>query len=777
MRCLPSSRRARGATRWFDSAAVGASGALSSVAYFSPEYGLAASVPQYSGGLGILAGDHLKASADLGVPLVGVGLFYRHGYFRQQLDPGGRQTEQFPRLVPATMAMEPVDDLHVAIDLAGTDVRAAIWRVSVDTVPLYLLDTDLDLNEAPDQLVTDRLYGGESEQRIRQELLLGVGGMRALRLLGATPDVFHLNEGHAGFLALELIRIAMHDHGLSYDEAVVAVRPRLVFTTHTPVPAGIDRFPRDLVERYLAWWCRDTGRSIDQLMALGYEPGGDESMFNLAAMSMRLAGWAGGVSRLHGDVSRRMFAGLWPALPIDEVPIGSVTNGVHGRTWVGAEIDNLLTRAVGADWPEAGAERWQRATSLDAEELWAARTAARTRLVHHARRELRASVARRRGQASAASWADTVLDPHTLTIGFARRFATYKRATLLLHDLPRFRALVANPERPVQLVFAGKAHPADQPGKELLRAIATLADDPELRSRVVFLEDYDIDTARMLIQGCDVWLNNPLRPMEACGTSGMKSAYNGGLNVSVLDGWWDEWYAPERGWAIPSAHWIDEPAARDTAEADWLLDLLEQEVVPLFYQRMSGSPPYAWLARVKASLAGLGPLVSAQRMVRSYVESAYAPAAERGRAIAADGYSRARGLASWLAARQRGVVERRDHAGGRRRARPAARRRARRDRNGVPRAARPRRSRRADRARPCGRRRRVAHRRHDRDGPRGRPRQRRSPFWRPSRVQPRRSLRLLGALRTAASGPPFVARPRPRGMEPLVAAASGRNWT
>ncbi len=633
--------------RWFAGASADADGALTNVAYFSPEFGLAASVPQYSGGLGILAGDHLKASADLGVPLVAVGLFYRHGYFRQQLDPGGRQVEQFPRLVPATMAMEPVDDLHITIDLAGTEVRAAIWRVSVDTVPLYLLDTDLDLNDAPDQLVTDRLYGGESEQRIRQELLLGVGGLRALRRLEVEPDVYHLNEGHAGFLALELIRIAMHDQGLSYDEAVEAVRPRLVFTTHTPVPAGIDRFPRALVERYLAWWCRDTGRSADQLMALGYEPGGDDSMFNLAAMSMRLAGWAGGVSALHGDVSRRMFAGLWPSLPINEVPIGSVTNGVHGRTWVGDEIDALLTKVVGSDWQEADAERWQHVTSVDSEELWAARTAARTRLVHHARRELRASVTRRRGEASAASWADTALDPHALTIGFARRFATYKRATLMLHDLPRFRALVTNPERPVQLLFAGKAHPADEPGKELLRSVATLADDPELRTRVVFLEDYDMDTARMLVQGCDVWLNNPLRPMEACGTSGMKSAYNGGLNLSVLDGWWDEWYAPERGWAIPSADWVDDPGARDTAEADWLLDLLEREVVPLFYQRVSGSPPYAWLARVKASLAGLGPLVSAQRMVRDYVHSAYAPAAARGRAIAADGYARARGLASW----------------------------------------------------------------------------------------------------------------------------------
>ncbi len=645
----------RGAPRWFDRSdgddRDGRDGrddqALSRVAYFSPEYGLAASVPQYSGGLGILAGDHLKAAADLGVPLVAVGLFYRHGYFRQQLDPTGRQTEQFPRLVPATMAMEPVDDLHITIELAGTKVQAAIWKVSVDTVPLYLLDTDTDLNDAPDQLVTDRLYGGESEQRIRQELLLGVGGLRALQALGVAPDVYHLNEGHAGFLALELIRCAMHDGGMTYDEAVEAVRPRLVFTTHTPVPAGIDRFPRALIERYLDWWCRDTGRSLDELMALGNEPGGDDTMFNLAAMSLRLAGWAGGVSELHGDVSRRMFSALWPELPIDEVPIGSVTNGVHGRTWVGEEVDALLTRTVGADWSEADGSRWQSVLAADAAELWAARNAARARLVMHARRNLRGSVTRRRGQSSAAAWCDTALDPDALTIGFARRFATYKRATLLLHDPERLRRLVTDAERPVQLVFAGKAHPADVPGKELLRAIATLADDPDLRARVVFLEDYDIDAGRALTQGCDVWLNNPLRPMEACGTSGMKSAYNGGLNVSVLDGWWDEWYAPERGWAIPSADWIDDPTARDTAEADWLLDLLEHEVVPLFYQRVSGSPPHAWLARVKASLAALGPRVSAQRMVRDYVTKAYGPAARRGAVISAEGHARARTLAAW----------------------------------------------------------------------------------------------------------------------------------
>ena len=635
-------RRSR--PRWFDQRPPSP---LRSIAYVSAEFGLAASVPQYSGGLGVLAGDHLKSAAALGVPITAVGLFYRHGYFRQQLDRGARQVERFPRLVPEMMAMQRVDDLHVEIPMGATSVRAAVWQVTVDTVPLYLLDSEVADNEAPDQLVTDRLYGGGSEQRIRQEMLLGVGGLRTLRALGTAPDVFHLNEGHAGFLALELIREAMHDRGLGYDDAVEFVRPSIVFTTHTPVPAGIDRFPRALIEHYLGWWCAATGRSLDDLMALGSEPGGDPDTFNLAAMSLRLAGWAGGVSELHGGVSRELFQSLWPQVSVHEVPITSVTNGVHGRTWVGDEMAALLHDTVGPDWAEAGAERWAAVRELDDHVVWQARSAARSRLVGFARRRIRTAVARRRGESAAASWTDSVLDPEALTIGFARRFATYKRATLLLRDLDRLRALVTDPHRPVQLLFTGKAHPADEPGKEFLRAVAALADDPELRSRIVFLEDYDIDAGRALTQGCDVWLNTPLRPMEACGTSGMKSAYNGGLNCSVLDGWWDEWYTPERGWAIPSADWIDDPEARDDAESDWLFDLIEREIVPLFFHRDPDGLPSAWLARVKGSLAGLGPLVSADRMVAEYVERAYAPAAARTAAITADDAQRARALAAW----------------------------------------------------------------------------------------------------------------------------------
>ena len=641
----------RRAPRWFDAREESS---LKSVAYFSPEFGLAASVPQYSGGLGVLAGDHLKAAADLGVPLVGIGLFYRHGYFRQQLDRGSRQVERFPRLTPAAMAMEPVADIAIELDLSGVEVRACLWRVAVDTVSLYLLDTEVVGNDSPDQLVTDRLYGGESEQRIRQELLLGVGGLRAIRVLGLEPSVFHLNEGHAGFLALELIRSKMQDDGLGYEAAIESVRPRLAFTTHTPVPAGIDRFPRALIERYFAWWCRDTGRSMDDLMALGAEPGisADEARqpnasFNVAAMSLRLAGWAGGVSKLHGGVSRTMFGSLWPLAPASEVPITSVTNGVYGPTWVGDELADLFVDVVGTNWCEATEDAWSAMETVDVGQLWRIRSAARARLVAFARTRLRTSIERRRGTAQADAWCDAALDPNALTIGFARRFATYKRATLLLRDLDRFRALVTNAERPVQFVFAGKAHPADEPGKEYLQAIATLADDPELRARVLFLEDYDIDAGRVLTQGCDVWLNTPLRPMEACGTSGMKSAYNGGLNCSVLDGWWDEWFTTDRGWAIPSADWIDDDAGRDDAESEWLFDLLEGEVVPRFYDRDDAGIPVAWLNRVRASIAGLAPKVSAHRMVAEYVERAYEPSAARASEFDRDGRAEAESFALW----------------------------------------------------------------------------------------------------------------------------------
>jgi starch phosphorylase len=637
------------APRWFQTAFEPEHpDGLRSVGYFSPEFGIAAALPQYSGGLGVLAGDHLKAANDLGLPLTGVGLFYRHGYFRQHLDRRGWQQERFPRLDPRAMALTEVPDMRVSVELAGVRVHAALWQARIGRISLYLLDTDIDENDDENRLVCDRLYGGGPEERIRQEIVLGIGGMRALKAVGKLPEVFHLNEGHAGFLALERIRRAMLDDGLSFAEARTAVRPGAVFTTHTPVPAGIDRFPRDLMEKYFSNWCRDCDLTLDDLMALGHEPGTPEGdMFNMAALSLRLAGQSNGVSALHGAVSRRMFAGIWPDLPADEVGITSVTNGVHARTWTAPEMASLYERALGNEWPEAPAEHWKQLEQIPNRDLWAARRDCRERLVQYSRRRLRATAIARGASESQVSWTEDVLDPAVLTIGFARRFATYKRATLLFRDLDRLKALLLSEDHPVQIVFAGKAHPADDEGKELLRQVASLAADLDLRHRLVLLEDYDITVARMLVGGVDVWLNTPLRPLEACGTSGMKAVFNGVLNCSVLDGWWDEMYDSDVGWAIPSAEWQDDVEARNEAEANSLFNLLERQIVPLFYKRSDGGLPAEWLAKVKASMSRVGPQVNASRMIREYTTDLYEPAARRSRDLRADDDARAKAFVEW----------------------------------------------------------------------------------------------------------------------------------
>jgi starch phosphorylase len=650
------------APRWFQRER---DDALGLVAYFSPEFGLAEALPQYSGGLGILAGDHLKAANDLGVPLVGLGLFYQHGYFQQTLDRGGWQHEHFRRLNPSAMALSLVPDLHVTVDLAGAPVVAQVWRAQVGRVDLYLLDTDVDANADPDRSVTDRLYGGGEEQRIRQEILLGIGGVRLLDALGLVPDVFHMNEGHAGFLALERIRRRVVDDGLSFEEAIEATRPAQLFTTHTPVPAGIDRFPRDLVERYFSGWAAECGVTVDTLMSLGQEPGTPEGVtLNLAAMSLRLAGGANGVSRLHGEVSRAMFAGLWPDTPVESVPIGSVTNGVHAPSWVSREMGDLLERTVGTDWPEAPPERWAPVEALADEELWAIRRTQRERLVAFARRRVRAGLLARGLTEQETEWCEDILDPGILTIGFARRFAPYKRATLLLRDRDRLLELLTSKKRPVQIIFAGKAHPADEPGKELLPTVAQLAMEVEWRNRFVFIEDYDMGVGRALVRGVDLWLNTPRRPLEACGTSGMKVALNGGLNCSVLDGWWAERYDNDIGWSIPSQEWIDDVEARDHAEAAALMTILEDEVVPTFYDRGDAGIPRQWLRMAKASLARLGPQISATRMLREYVDEWYVPARDRAHEVTADGFRWARELVVWRARVARcwpGVVVRAVH--------------------------------------------------------------------------------------------------------------------
>jgi glycogen phosphorylase len=632
--------------RWFQ--ARGES-PLRKVAYFSPEFGIAEAVPQYSGGLGVLAGDHLKSSSDLGVPLVGVGLLYRHGYFRQSLDTAGWQQERYPSLDPHVMALTECTGTRVTVDLAGVPLVAQVWKADVGRVPLYFLDADVEENDDRGREVTDRLYGGDTEHRLRQEILLGIGGVRALQALGVDAQVFHTNEGHAGFLGLERIRRAVVERGLSYPEAIESVRAGCIFTTHTPVPAGIDRFPRELMEKYFSGWCQEVGVGIDDLVALGHRRADAPSEpFNMAVMGLRLAGRSNGVAELHGEVSREMFGDLWAGVPTDEVPIGSITNGVHAHTWVSGEVADVLTRYVLPEWHEAGPDRWARIASAPDDELWRAREQGRERLVTFVRRRLRAGAFARGFSGSDMAWSEEVLDPQVLTVGFARRFATYKRATLLLSQPDRLRALLLDPDRPLQLVFAGKAHPADQAGKEMIRKIVEFSSDPAIRHRFVFVDDYDIAVARAFYQGADVWLNNPRRPQEACGTSGMKSALNGGLNLSILDGWWHEMFDGDNGWAISSFEDVEDLGRRDELEANALFELLEHQVVPLFYDRTgSGGVPHGWLRKVKVSLATLGPQVTASRMVADYVSELYEPTAARADAMAADSGARARALAAW----------------------------------------------------------------------------------------------------------------------------------
>jgi glycogen phosphorylase len=645
--------------RWYQNDAALA-GAPAGVAYFSPEYGITEALPQYSGGLGILAGDHLKAGSDLGVPLIGVGLLYRHGYFTQALSPEGWQTERYPSGDPNGLPLTLLRDgqgvaVRVTVALAGgATLSAQIWIAQIGRVPLLLLDSYVEENDPALREVTDRLYGGGSEHRLRQELLLGIGGVRAVRAFCAItshpePEVFHTNEGHAGFLGLERIREYV-GQGLGFDDALEMCRAGTVFTTHTPVPAGIDRFSRDLVARQFG----DAGEPAlptDRVLALGAEtyPGGDLEVFNMAVMGMRLAQRVNGVSTLHGRVSRRMFTGLWPGFDTAEVPIGSVTNGVHGPTWVASEIIGLAQAGQSRDLAEDGAV-WEEAAA-DPAAIFATRGLLRARLVRQTRQRLRASWIQRGASAAELTWIDDVLDENVLTIGFARRVPSYKRLTMMLHDPERLTALLLDPERPVQIVIAGKAHPADDGGKLMIQQMVRFADDPRVRHRIVFLPDYDMALAGAMVQGCDVWLNNPLRPLEACGTSGMKAALNGALNLSILDGWWDEWFDGHNGWAIPSADGVADPERRDELEAAALYDLLGQSVAPLFYDRDADGLPRRWLEMVAHTLRTLGPRAQATRMVREYVTTMYLPAARSSRALAADGpgYAGARELAAWKA--------------------------------------------------------------------------------------------------------------------------------
>ncbi|MFF1633728.1 alpha-glucan family phosphorylase [Leifsonia sp. NPDC058248] len=638
--------------RWYQSLDDSAPHAI---AYFSPEFGIAAALPQYSGGLGILAGDHLKAASDLGVPLVGVGLFYRSGYFSQAITPDGWQLESYPVLDPDGLPLSVLrnpDGTAVQITLALPNgvLHARVWQAAVGRVRLLLLDTDIPENEERLRSVTDRLYGGGGEHRLLQELLLGIGGVRAVKawtdLSGTpSPEVFHTNEGHAGFLGVERISDLIGE-GLTFDEALQVVRAATVFTTHTPVPAGIDRFESSLVQQYFSTDLLP-GVSAQEVLALGAEdyPGGTPDVFNMAVMGLRLGQHANGVSKLHGDVSRHMFAGLYPGFDADEVPIDSVTNGVHAPTWTDPLLRALADERLGTD--DTTAADWSNSGAVSNSDLWSVRTRMREQLVGDARRRLQAAWESQNPGGVAPAWMNDLLDPSVLTIGFARRVPTYKRLTLMLHSPERLRAILLNPERPVQIVVAGKSHPADEEGKRLIQKLVQFASEPDIRTRLVFLPDYDIGMAQLLYPGTDIWLNNPLRPLEACGTSGMKAALNGALNLSILDGWWAEYYDGENGWAIPSADAAGDGAERDALEAEALYDLIENQIAPRFYDRDGDGIPEAWVAQIRHTLSTDSPELSAARMVREYVNRLYVSACRFERRLTADGYAAARGLAAW----------------------------------------------------------------------------------------------------------------------------------
>jgi starch phosphorylase len=641
---------------WFPKAHPGST---LSVAYFSAEFGLAECLAIYSGGLGVLSGDHLKSASDLGVPLVAIGLAYQEGYFRQYLNADGWQGELYPdndfyNLPMSLVRREDGSLVKIQVELPGRPLTAQIWRAQVGRVPLYLLDANVPETAEADRSASLRLYS-TGDTRIRQEILLGIGGVRALEALGYQPQVFHMNEGHSAFLGLERIRRFMEQHGLSFDEARQAAAAGSVFTTHTPVGAGIDRFPPDVIDHYFGEWYARLGLSRDAFLALGREnPADGQEWFSMAVLAIRLADQTNAVSKLHATVSRRLWSRLWPGVPVEEMPIRAVTNGIHSESFISGDMLGLYERYLGPRWQEAGLNRdgagapaWARADEIPSEELWRTHERRRERLVNFARRRLQAQLKARNAPPVELERAAEVLDPAALTIGFARRFATYQRATLLLQDVERLVAILKNRERPVQIIFAGKAHPEDHGGKELIRDIVQLSRRDDLRRHIVFIEDYDLNVARYLVGGCDVWLNLPRRPLEASGTSGMKAALNGVLHLSVLDGWWAEAYKPGLGWAIGRGEEYPDTAYQDLVEARAAYELLEKEVVPLFYDRGPDGLPRGWIAMMKAAIRELGPVYNTHRMLHQYVEELYLPAASRFSHLTAGGAEASRRLAAW----------------------------------------------------------------------------------------------------------------------------------
>ncbi|MEX2080177.1 MAG: alpha-glucan family phosphorylase, partial [Dehalococcoidia bacterium] len=625
------------------------------IAYFSLEFALAECLPNYSGGLGVLAGDHLKSASDLGLPLVGVGLLYRQGYFQQSLRPDGWQAEGYAENDFASQPVRPVRDasgaqLTISVPLDSREIRAAIWRVDVGQVPLFLLDADIPGNSEADRGITGTLYGGDSEMRIQQEIVVGIGGIRALSALGLRAAVCHMNEGHSALLGLERIRGLMESAGASFDEARVAVAASSIFTTHTAVAAGIDLFPPELVKLQLGEYHSALGLDVEEFLGLGRVDALDATEpFSMALLGLRLSDTRNGVSRLHRGVAQKLWSGAWPGLAPEEVPIGSVTNGVHLPTWVSPEMAGVYDRHLGPEWRDnPGREGlWEPVAHIPPHELWGAHESARNRMLERARAAARYSAVRATDQHQPGGLRD-LLQPGVLTVGFARRFATYKRAALLFQNPERLARLVQNPERPIQFIFAGKAHPRDDAGKQLIREVVHFSLQPEFRNRILFVEKYDVGLARDLVQGCDIWLNTPLRPLEASGTSGMKAVANGTLHMSVMDGWWHEAYVPGAGWAIGRNAIDDDPELQDAFDAESVYDLLEDEALPLFYDKDPQSGlPLGWLSAVARSIREYAPVYTTDRMVTEYAQAGYEPSAAAWNALVMDNLARARSLAAW----------------------------------------------------------------------------------------------------------------------------------
>jgi len=626
------------------------------VAYFSLEYGLDTGLPVYSGGLGILSGDTLKSASDLGLPVVAVGLLYRYGYFRQFLSSDGWQQERYEENDWYHMPVQLVKDendqpLRVTVTLDNAPVHLQIWKVSVGILPLYLLDANIPENSSKSREITSVLYGGDKDMRIRQEIVLGIGGVKALKAMGVEPDVYHLNEGHSWFLTLERIRNLMTENGLSYEEACQYVWSTTIFTTHTPVPAGNERFDPVLCHRYLGQMVSDLGVGWKDFLALGRViPNDEKETFCMTVAALKTAAFNNGVSKLHGRVSRDMWHNIWPELPREEIPISSITNGVHSASWISHDMKELFDSYFGPAWADNAGDLgvWSQVSKIPDAELWRIHNRRRERLVFFARKRLKQQLTRRGASQLVIQRAEQILDPQILTIGFARRFSTYKRGGLLFSDMERLVKMVSDSDQPMQLLIAGKAHPLDNPGKEIIKEIIGHTTKDNLRNRVIFLEDYDINVARYLVQGADVWLNTPRRPQEASGTSGMKAAMNGVINLSILDGWWVEGFSDDTGFKIGNGEEYESVELQDHLEAEMLYNALEREVLPLFYDRNEIGIPLRWIAKMKASIRMAGQLFSTGRMMIDYVHNTYLPAMDAAVRMQADDYQLTRDVTAWM---------------------------------------------------------------------------------------------------------------------------------